>query len=148
MERSMSLVINGETYEGTLARITKTILGPEDHGIFTAQVYLEWGGSGTAIGGHYFGVVDAGEGKWFPNQYGLNWIAGVMYAAGVRCWEDLRGREIVMLHPAGTGYNRAGMNAVGVAHPIDDRSFLFQDIKDLPEYGPRPGKSVPEGDFF
>lgn len=83
--------------EREVAKITGTQLGWEDHGILTATLCLTYGG---------------GSGQWTPGYcldepteqrtrvgtaYGLEFIARLMKACGVRQWEDLKGRTIYAL---------------------------------------------------
>ena len=71
----MSEVIN--------ARITGTMLGVEDHGIFTSFLYLEWEGGGVGIGGYVLG-----------GESGLKFIERTLEVVGVEKWEDLEGKSV------------------------------------------------------
>lgn len=61
------------------ARIVSTHLGPEDHGIFTAAIEVDYGGSRQSFGGYDLRHSDAaGE-----------FIQGVLRIAGKERWENL-----------------------------------------------------------
>ena len=76
------------------AKITKTSLGKEDHGILTAYVYLEGAGWGCGFGGYAFDEWDKVEQRRKPNAYGLAFILRVMEIADVESWEKLPGTFI------------------------------------------------------
>lgn len=63
------------------AKITGTMLGIEDHGIFTSFVYLEWEGGGIGVGGYVLG-----------GQSGIDFIKEILNVIGVDNWEDLTGK--------------------------------------------------------
>lgn len=129
MRRTMRIEHEGVTYAGTQVVIKQTHLGPEDHGIFTAYLHVEWSGSGTGIGGLAFGVANPDRGTWIKSSFGINWVAGVLYAVGASAWENLVGLSVIMLHPEGRD-SGAGMDCVGLAHTSEDRIFLFDSIKE------------------
>lgn len=65
------------------AKITGTMLGVEDHGIFTSFVYLEWEGAGIGFGGYVLG-----------GQSGIDFIREILEVVGVEKWEDLKGKYV------------------------------------------------------
>jgi hypothetical protein len=69
-----------------IAKVTKTMLGFEDHGIFTAYVTLDYGGAAQSAGGFAFG-----------GEFTDRWLRGVIGAFGVSRWEDIPGRTIYAL---------------------------------------------------
>jgi hypothetical protein len=84
------------------AKITSTMLGIEDHGIFTAWLYLSWDGSSQGFGGY---ILDEprkdAQGKHlgrFGTAYGMDWIAGLMRALRIEKWEDLPGTFVRIEH--------------------------------------------------
>lgn len=60
------------------AKIESTMLGFEDHGIFTYMIHLNYGGSGQGFGGYVLG-----------GDYGTNTIKKILEVVGVDKWEDL-----------------------------------------------------------
>jgi len=77
------------------AKIVRTFLGFEDHGIFTAQLTVDYGGSGQGVGGYNLSG-DTG--------FGAAFIKAVLRAAGVDSWEKLTGRVVqVLLEDKGWG---------------------------------------------
>lgn len=77
------------------ARITATTLGVEDHGIFTAFVYLDYGGVAQGFGGYSFDAWDAELERRVARQgFGVEFIRGVLRVAGVEKWEALPGCHV------------------------------------------------------
>lgn len=80
------------------ARITRTTLGVEDHGILTAFLHLEGDGWGIGFGGYALDEPrkDA-EGRHagrFGTAYGMEWIRQVMETLCVESWEKLPGTHV------------------------------------------------------
>ena len=65
------------------ARITGTMLGYEDHGIFTCMIDLDYGGGCQGFGGYTLG-----------GDYTNKFIEGIFKALKVRKWEELKGQLI------------------------------------------------------
>ena len=76
------------------ARITSTMLGIEDHGIFTAVVQLEGNGWSQGFGTYCYGAAL----KASPAQAmsALRFIQEVCRIAGVDSWEKLPGKYVRM----------------------------------------------------
>lgn len=82
-----------------VAKIRKAFLGWEDHGIFTAWVDVNYGGTGQGVG--FYSLDEPYE---FDTQkgrrgtaYGLEWVMRFMRACGVREWNDLVGRTVYIV---------------------------------------------------
>jgi hypothetical protein len=72
-----------EDIEVKNAKIDSTTLGFEDHGIFTAFLHLNYGGSAQGFGGYsYQGLMS------------YKFLDGVLKTVGVDNWEDLPGKYI------------------------------------------------------
>lgn len=69
--------------EKRVAKITKTFLGYEDHGIFTFALTLDYGGSGQGAGHIVLG-----------DEHTDRFIKGVLSACGVDSWEQIPGRTL------------------------------------------------------
>lgn len=71
------------------AIINSTMLGYEDHGIFTAMLMLDFGDSTQGFGGYgldtYVKSLDQRKGT----AYGCQWIINVLRTLEVEKWEDL-----------------------------------------------------------
>ena len=113
----------------TIAKITGTFLGASEdtHGIFTAQIGVSYGSdSGTeqTVGGYNLGRDRSG--------FTAAFIRGVLAAAGVESWEQLKGRTVLVLtedDPDTTG----GANPIlGIAPLPTERGlpFLFSELAD------------------
>lgn len=73
--------------EERLARIESTTLGPEDHGIFTAMVHLDYGGAAQGAGGYDLRHSDAA----------MKFVAGVLRVCNVDRWEKVPGCTVYAL---------------------------------------------------
>lgn len=77
------------------AQIIATMLGVEDHGIFTVMLSLDYGGSGQGFGGWALdGKGEPRGGERVGTAWGMEFIARVMRTVGVKKWEDLKGKFI------------------------------------------------------
>ena len=85
----MSITINMDD-EIVNAKIEKTFLGLEDHGIMTAMLTMTWGCNGQGFGGYCL-----------KHSAMYVFVNGVLKAVGVEQWEDLKGKY-VRLHRSGT----------------------------------------------
>jgi hypothetical protein len=73
----------------TIAKISGTHLGFEDHGIFSVTIMFNFGHSGQSFGP--YATTDT------------NIIVAILNACGVRSWEQLKGRTVYAVHD--DGYN-------------------------------------------
>lgn len=69
--------------EEKIAKVKRTRLGQEDHGIFTASLDLDYGGSGQGIP-HYD-----------LRECAAQFIEGILRACAVDEWEKVAGRTIL-----------------------------------------------------
>lgn len=92
------------------AKINSTHLGLEDHGIFTAFVYLRGDGWGQGFGGY-----DLRRGK-----LAFLFLDGVNQAVGVSRWEDLAN--------TGCRVKREEGLIVAIGHIIDNRWFEPREV--------------------
>jgi hypothetical protein len=80
------------------AIIESTMLGIEDHGIFTFWLYLKYDGSGQGAGGHALDdAIKNYEGKFLcriGTAGGMSIIMEILKVVGVEKWEDLKGKII------------------------------------------------------
>lgn len=78
--------IDGKTYHAEHGKISNTFIGYEDHGIFAWNIDFEFPGSGQGTGMR--GMV---------NEVSIKYLANVIEIAGVRQWEHVRGRSLLVL---------------------------------------------------
>ena len=76
------------------AKIADTMLGREGHGIMTFILYLEWRGSACGYGGYAIGTCDSEKVKGDFTARGLEAISRILEVAGVRSWEELKGKHV------------------------------------------------------
>jgi|SRR6185436_2271677 len=76
------------------AKIQGTSLGYEDHGIFTFNIQLDYGGSGQGTGGYCMDTFSPEKAKRIPTMYGMALIMRILEVVGVDKWEDIPGKHI------------------------------------------------------
>jgi hypothetical protein len=84
-----------------IAKIERTFLGIEDHGIFTAELTVNYGGSGQTIGGYR---LDYPNSQSPGTAFGIEFVKGVMGACGVDSWEKVKGSTILVLKKEERGH--------------------------------------------
>jgi hypothetical protein len=109
-----------ETIEERTARITSTMLGYEEyHGVLTSMITMEWSGGGQGFGGYALGGP-------FTDWY----IRGVLKAAGVKQWEDLKGQHVRIRHGHSMLYAIGNINNDPLADRIVGEWFRPADWKE------------------
>jgi hypothetical protein len=76
------------------AKIVKTTLGVEDHGIFSAWLHVDFGGSGQGFGGYALDGKPAkrnGQSIRRGTAFGCDFITGILRTLEVDTWEKLPG---------------------------------------------------------
>lgn len=107
--------MNDDGLTRTVAKIERTFLGFEDHGILTGYLHVNYGGAGQGVGGYAIRSVAA------------DYIAWTLGACGVDNWEKLVGRTIYVL-------TDADRRVVGI-EPLPTepgQRFFFPDAFGLP----------------
>jgi len=88
-------------FQEKIAKIEKTFLGTEDHGIMTAYLDVSYGGSNQGIGGYALDTpVHDGDGIFIERvgtAQGMEMIRNILKVCGVDSWERLVGRTIFVL---------------------------------------------------
>ena len=103
------MTVNGKAYELRLGLIEKTMLGQEDHGIYTAYLYLDYGSSVQGAGGLFLdtnGDDGANDGTPYSKRrrgtaFGMDWIMRVIETVGAEDWEHLAGKRVYAMIPDG-----------------------------------------------
>jgi hypothetical protein len=81
-----------------IAKIDRTFLGIEDHGILTAILHCFYGGSGQGVGGYALDGKPPGHGEHrAPSSECGRWVSGVLRACGVDSWEKVAGRTVIVI---------------------------------------------------
>lgn len=104
-----------------IAKIEQTFLGWEDHGIFTATLILDYGGSGQGTPAYSFGTKEG-------TAFGCNFIMRLMQACGANEWSQIKGTTILALFEDDTWSSPL----VGIKPlPTEKgREFLFKELMD------------------
>lgn len=116
-----------ETIE-QIAKIERTFLGYESHGIFTVTLTLDYGGSGQGAG---MACLDApvkdNDGKFLHRtgtKQGHDYIIGIIRACGVDSWEQIKGRTVIALREHGYHGKVVGLKPL----PTEPgKTFMFAD---------------------
>jgi hypothetical protein len=126
--RKLTIEHNGVTYGGQIGTISATRLGYQDHGILTADLTVDWPGGGVSVGGFVLDEPKDREGRDYTRRgtaYGLDHVIRLMETVGVAKWEDLRGRQVVVLFEGGSAW---GAQSVGIASTTDeDKVFVLKE---------------------
>lgn len=105
------------------AVIKDTMLGWEDHGIFTCMLYLGGDSWSQGYGGFMLDTWDRDQGKRVATKVGLQAIMDLLKTLEVSRWEDLKG-QYVRIEVDGIA---AGTEIKKIGHLIKDRWFSFED---------------------
>lgn len=101
------------------AIIQDTMLGEEDHGIFTCMLYLKLEIGQQGFGGYGLDEYDKiAQRRIDRNGMGLEYIKRILDTVGVQKWEDLKGQHIRILKE--DGWNSP---ILGIGHIMEDRWF-------------------------
>jgi hypothetical protein len=109
-----------------IAKIETTFLGVEDHGILTATLRVNYGGASQSIAGY---ALDDKPSEGPDGRHrrgtaeGVEFVARLLRACGVRSWEQLPGRTVYVL------FNNQ-RRPMGVENLPTERGgrFLFDDL--------------------
>jgi hypothetical protein len=111
-------------YTEEIAKVERTTLGYEDHGIMTCFLHLSFGSSGQGAGGYSLDAPAPSDGHRVGTAFGMEWIIRAMRACGVDEWSKVTGRTIFAL--------REGSRIIGIA-PLPTEPgepFLFAELAD------------------
>ena len=111
------------------ARISKTMLGFEDHGIFTCYVFVDGEGWGCGFGGYALDVWNkerkSGRGEREGTAYGAQFIVSILRTLEIDSWEKLPGT------PVRVETEGIGGRILRIGHYLKNRWF---DPKELAAY--------------
>lgn len=119
-----------------IAKIKSTMLGYEDHGIFTCMLDVDYGSGGQGVGGYTFDTPIDKDGHHLGRigtAYGMEFIARVIRACGVQTWEQVKGRTIFVLQDLPNDAATWGINKViGIENlPTEPgERFIFSELYD------------------
>lgn len=118
---------DGKTYTGQIGTIKRTELGIEDHGIMTAWLHVDWRGGGIGVGGYTLdGPRKDDDGKHlgrFGSDFGMDHVMRILETVGVHNWEDLPGKQVIVLFKDGGGL---GSTACGIAGITNEKVLDFK----------------------
>lgn len=97
------------------AKITNTMLGCEDHGILSAWLTLDYGGTGQGFGGYALDGKPKDRGERSPHAACGLWVKRILEVVGVGKWEDLKGQHVRVRTNGGKVY--------AIGHLLEDKWF-------------------------
>lgn len=109
------------TYQHTIAKIESTRLGYEDHGIFSLTIGFSYGSAHQG-----FGAIGLGNNE---TTIAGPLIEAVLKAAGVNCWEKLKGRTVYAVRDE--GYNGI-VRGIAPLPTEPGRGFVLRDAVIVP----------------
>jgi len=102
------------------AKIIKTKLGYEDHGILTFKLFLEVEGSNhQVVGGLCLDVYNKDLNKRVASINCGNYIQGILQTLEINNWEDLKGSIICVEK------ENPHSDILKIGHPIKDKWFIL-----------------------
>src|SRR5690348_5448746 len=112
-----------------IAKIRHVKLGWEDHGIFTCQLDLDYGGSGQGAGGYALdearkGGNDEHIGR-FGTAYGMEWIIRLMRACNAQDFSEVKGKTVIALRDEGYHGRVRGIKPLPTER---GESFIFDEL--------------------
>lgn len=102
------------------ALINDTLLGYEDHGIFTFILHLDYGGSGQGAGMYTLDSYDKVLKRRVGKGYSLDLIMQILNIVGVRSWEELKGKHIRVRADFGKVY--------AIGNLLKEEWLVFEDF--------------------
>ncbi|MGI6878788.1 hypothetical protein [Microbacterium sp. gxy059] len=124
MSRLITIDHNGTEYGGQIGTVASTRLGYESHGILTVSLIVEWAGGGVSVGGFILDTPTDPDNRDYSRRgtaFGLDHIIRIIETVGVSAWEDLKGRQLIVLFEGPTAW---GAQSVGIASTTDESSVL------------------------
>lgn len=124
---SIDIVVTheGVTYSAQVATIEGTHLGPEDHGMWTANLTCVGVGWGQGAGGYSLDTPADDErfNRRIGTAFGMDQIIAIVEAVGCGKWERLPGSRCLILRD-GTGGGWSG-TIKGIADINAERVLIF-----------------------
>jgi hypothetical protein len=104
------------------AEIESTVLGDEDHGVFTCYVFVSGDGWGCGFGGYALDEYNKEKKERIGTAYGLEFIKRILKTLEISTWEKLKGTP-VRVETTGIGGKIAR-----IGHFRKDRWFDPQEL--------------------
>lgn len=118
------------------AKITRTSLSIEDHGILTVFIHLDYGGSSQGFGGYALDTYRADIKKRVGTAWGAEYIRRILEVLEVDTWEKLPGQIVRVERGVHLGDT---ISAIG--HVLKEQWFDPKEDRFLA--AAKPGKEAP-----
>lgn len=103
-------------------KITKTMLGREDHGIMTFYLFIEFSRGICGFGGYGLDEYDKKTDTRVCSAAGMQAISEIIDCVGVKSWEDLTGSYVRCEHQGWGG------KIVRIGNIINDKWVSLEEI--------------------
>lgn len=113
---------NGVTYSGEMATVRGMHLGNEDHGIFSANVDFDLGGSHQGTGHRALDSYDEATDSRVGTAYGMDFLIELSKILGQ--WHEMKGKRAIVLRAEGDEYG----SILGICDLDGKRFFIFDDL--------------------
>jgi hypothetical protein len=111
----------GREWHAEAMRIDRTMLGWEDHGIFTFVLDLATGASHQGFGTLCLSDYDKTQKRQVGTAFGLDILMHILNVVGVSEWENLNGKRVYALREERSGWIK------GIANIDDPSRYLIAD---------------------
>lgn len=130
-----------DRFDTEIAKAESTMLGVEDHGILSATVMFNYGGSGQGIPGYMMDTSvkhTSFKGKYNDGSkydgrvgtaYGMEFVRRLLLAFGVDQWENIVGRTVFVLKDKGDHWGT--IKGLRPLPTEEGREFVFADLSVL-----------------
>lgn len=129
VKRTLVVQSDDVTYEGEIMTVASTMLGYEDHGIFTAIIELQSGSSHQSAGAYFLDDRRHKDHDDGPDPVGtaagIDYLQRVMRVLAVESWEQVKGKRVIALRAKAFG-TIVGLSNIDEA----DRVFIVQEWAD------------------
>ncbi|WP_159795770.1 hypothetical protein [Puerhibacterium puerhi] len=126
--RTITIEHNGKTYTGHIGTIKSTSLGMEGHGVWVAFLHTEWLGGGVGVGGYVLDTPqEAAEDEHkrrIGTAFGMDHVMQIVETVGVDTWEQLTGRQVIVLFEGDGGW---GAQSKGIAGLVNDKVLILDE---------------------
>lgn len=115
---------NGDTFTAQYGVITRTRLGINDHGIWTADIDVKFDGGGIGCGGYVLDTWDEESKSRLGTSFGMDQVMKICATLEVEKWEDLPRTPLQVLFLGDGGW---GSRASGISDPFGKKVLIFEE---------------------
>lgn len=128
----ITLQHNGKEYRGKIGTIYATNLGylrGDNHLTANLEIRGDWGG--VVMGGGYILEHTTQDDQQMGSAYGLDFIMNILKVTQARTWEDIRGKQVVLLYDKLPGNSVLGLGVKGIASLTSPNIFILEEHQEF-----------------